>query len=414
MPGGWSRVGCGARVGCDRAISGDGAGAGRRTGAASMTTDGAPTTESFDALAAELIEVCARGVHEPLDDAAFNGLALRVFRAQFEGVPAYRGLCSRRGVTPEAITHWTEVPAVPTRAFKSVPLVSCSVEQTEAEFHTSGTTRGHATRGVHRVRSLALYRASALPNFDAHVLAGLERPASILALMPSVEQAPHSSLSRMLQMALEEWGDATWGFFAEVETGVRFAALASALDRAVAEGRPICLAGTAFAFVHWIDAVDRGDGPAHAVALPAGSRIMETGGFKGRSREVPRGELYDHIARVFGVPTARIVNEYGMTELLSQFYEPVLASDAPAPLEQRAHRAPPWVRTRVLDPESLAPLKPGETGLLCHFDLANLGSVSHVLTEDLGRRTPDGFVVLGRNPGAEPRGCSLTMEDLLR
>lgn len=370
--------------------------------------------DTFGALAAELSQLCERGIHEPLDDDAFNALALRVFRAQFEGVAPYRGLCSRRGATPDSVTHWTEVPAVPTRAFKSVALASCTAEQADAEFHTSGTTRGHETRGIHRVRSLDLYRASALPNFDAHVLSGLERPTTILALMPSVEQAPNSSLSRMLGMAIQAWGDEASGFFADPETGVRFDELSAALERAVADRRALCLAGTAFAFVHWIDDVDRGR--ARPFSLPAPSRIMETGGFKGRSREVPRDELYGHLQRVFDVPLGRIINEYGMTELLSQFYEPVLESDSLAQpaLDQRAHRGPPWVRTRVLDPATLAPVGPGETGLLCHFDLANLGSVSHVLTEDLGRRTADGFVVLGRNPGAEPRGCSLTMEDLLR
>ncbi len=145
--------------------------------------------------------------------------------------------------------------------------------------------------------------------------------------------------------------------------------------------------------------------------LPDGSRVMETGGFKGRSRTVPRKELYAAIDSRLGIPSDRIVNEYGMTELLSQLYEPVLTGGP------RLHHPPPWVRTRVLDPATLDPLPPGREGLLCHFDLANLGSVCCVLTEDLGVEHPEaeghGFRVLGRNPGAEPRGCSLAMDDLM-
>ncbi|HSR42653.1 MAG TPA: hypothetical protein VLL48_10785, partial [Longimicrobiales bacterium] len=117
-----------------------------------------------------------------------------------------------------------------------------------------------------------------------------------------------------------------------------------------------------------------------------------------------------------GVPTGRIVNEYGMTELLSQFYEPVMRDGAPEadgdPSERR-HVAPPWVRTRVLDPGDLGELPPGEPGLLCHVDLANAGSVAAVLTEDMGVAVADGFRVLGRAAGAEPRGCSLAMDELL-
>ena len=115
-----------------------------------------------------------------------------------------------------------------------------------------------------------------------------------------------------------------------------------------------------------------------------------------------------------GIPSSCVVNEYGMTELLSQFYEPVLSSPPAPALAERYHVAPPWVRTRVLDPVSLAPVRPGQPGLLCHLDLANAGSAACVLTEDMGVAVEGGFRLLGRAPGAEPRGCSLATEDLLR
>jgi hypothetical protein len=172
---------------------------------------------------------------------------------------------------------------------------------------------------------------------------------------------------------------------------------------------PVLLAGTAFAWVHWLDAIER---RGLTVRLPTGSRIMETGGFKGRSREVPRPELYALLTGRLGIPADHIVNEYGMTELLSQFYEPVLREGCPG-VGARRHVGPSWVRTRILHPETLRELPDGEPGLLAHLDLANLYSVSALLTEDLGVRDRDGFRVLGRAPGAEPRGCSLVMEELL-
>ena len=141
---------------------------------------------------------------------------------------------------------------------------------------------------------------------------------------------------------------------------------------------------------------------------------METGGFKGRSREVPRPELYRELSRALGISADRMVNEYGMTELLSQLYEPVLADEAPTSLEDRIHRPPPWLRVRALDPDTLAPRSPGQRGLLAFYDLANLGSVSAILTQDVGRVSVSGEVTLeGRAPGSEPRGCSLAMEELL-
>ena len=137
---------------------------------------------------------------------------------------------------------------------------------------------------------------------------------------------------------------------------------------------------------------------------------METGGFKGRSRVVAREDLYRGLEDRLGVAAHRIVNEYGMTELLSQMYEPVLREGTSAP---RRHVLPPWLRVRALDTTTLAPVAEGTPGLLCFFDLANAGSVSHVLTEDMGTVSADGLRLQGRVAGAEPRGCSLALEEFL-
>ncbi|HEX7241001.1 MAG TPA: hypothetical protein VF263_12085, partial [Longimicrobiaceae bacterium] len=180
------------------------------------------------------------------------------------------------------------------------------------------------------------------------------------------------------------------------------AGLRAALREAEADGVPVCVLGTSFAFVHWLDAA------GERYALPAGSRVMDTGGFKGRSREVTREELYAALGEQLGVGAEWCVNEYGMTEMSSQFYDGVAGVAAP-----RLHRAPAWVRTRAVDPETLEALPDGETGVLRHWDLANLGSVMAVQTADLGMVTPDGIRLLGRARGAEARGCSLAMDQFL-
>jgi hypothetical protein len=172
-----------------------------------------------------------------------------------------------------------------------------------------------------------------------------------------------------------------------------------------------CLfAGTAFAWVHLLDALrDAGE----RFELGSGARLMETGGFKGKSREVGRDDLYGEMSRLLGVPSERIVNQYGMTELGSQFYDSNLAS----PGRPREKMIPPWVRVRALDPVTGLEAAPGAVGMLAILDLANTGSVAAIQTADLGRcfasGSRDGFEVLGRAEAAEARGCSIAADAML-
>jgi hypothetical protein len=393
---------------------------------------------SFPELREELLALFARGVAEPLPEVVFNGLALRVFRFQCRENAPYRGFVARRGTDPDAVARWQDIPFLPTRAFKAAPLVSGDPAAVQRVFRTSGTTGGREARGEHHVLDLALYQASLLPNLQAHLLPE-GGPMPILCLLPSPEEAPDSSLSFMMGEAVrvfgvEGLGDPTengsappvgepqgplgggGGFFVDSNGGIQVRPFREALGGAVAGQEAVLLAGTAFAFVQWLELAGKG---GWEVSLPEGSRIMETGGYKGRTRALTREDLYRGLREAFGVPAHRIVSEYGMTELLSQFYEPNLAEGADGrgqwaeAVAGRFHGGPPWVRTRILDPLTLGEMPEGEPGLLAHMDLANLGSVSGILTEDMGRRVPGGFQLVGRREGAEPRGCSLAMEDFL-
>jgi hypothetical protein len=145
------------------------------------------------------------------------------------------------------------------------------------------------------------------------------------------------------------------------------------------------------------------------LALPAGSRVMETGGFKGRARELSRQALYALIEERLSIPSTRIVNQYGMTELASQFHDSVLRF----PGGPRRKLAPPWARVRLVDPVTGNQALPGEIGVIVIHDLANTGNVCAIETADLGRSVGDGFEVIGRAPGAEARGCSLAADEML-
>jgi hypothetical protein len=362
---------------------------------------------SAAALRGRLLGLIARGAHAPLGDAEFGELALRVFAHQFEHNAPYRAFCERRGHTPASVGNWELIPAVPSDAFKAAALSCGDPARAQAVFRTSGTTRGSERRGTHYLAELGLYDAALDAGFRAHLLPEGGR-MRILSLIPSPGELDDSSLSHMLGAVLRDHGAPGSGWFVTPSGGIQHARLAAALRAAEAEGTPLLIPGTAFAFVHWLDALEAA---GERYRLPAGSRVMDTGGFKGRSREVTREQLYAALGERLGIEPRWCVNEYGMTEMSSQFYDGVAGSAGPA--TGREHVGPAWVRSRAADPETLAPLPHGESGVLRHWDLANLHSVMALQTSDLGVTSPHGFRLLGRASGAEARGCSLAMDDLL-
>jgi hypothetical protein len=365
-----------------------------------------PRHEEDAGLKDRLLARIALGTGAPMDDAEFDALALAVFAHQYARNAPYRAYCDRRGATPETVRAWTEVPAVPTDAFKAAALV-CGGAEGATVFRTSGTTLGAEQRGAHYMPDLALYDASLRAGFAAHLLPDGARPRFV-SLVPHPAEVADSSLSHMAGEVAEAFGRGAAGWFVSPDGGIAHERLGDALREAERDGEPVCIPGTAFALVHWLDALSaRGE----RFRLPPGSRVMDTGGFKGRSREVTREELYAAIEDRLGIAPAWCVNEYGMTEMSSQFYDG-LAGSAPPPAD-RLHSGPPWVRTHAADPETLRALPHGEVGVLRHWDLANLHSVMAIQTADLGVTSPGGFRVLGRARGAEARGCSLAMDDLL-
>lgn len=333
-------------------------------------------------------------------DFPFEEWAWRVFAFQYERNAAYRRFCLRRGVTPTTVTRWQDVPAVPAAAFRDSDL-ACDVP--EAVFLSSGTTGGPGARSRHPVPCLELYRTAAVPTF-AHFLLPDGARLPLLALLPRPEDAPHSSLVRMCAWIGETLcSDIEW--FGG-PNGLDHAAACARLEAAAASGEAVLLAGPTAAFValfqHGVQ-----------VRLGPGSRAMDTGGAKGLPRPLSRAGFLRACWNHLGLAAYWCVNEYGMTELCSQRYESVLRERfAGASLAPRRLLAPPWLRTRVLDPDTLTEAPPGAAGLLCHHDLANAGSVAVVLTEDLGRTVGDGIEVRGRVRGSPSRGCGLLLSHL--
>jgi hypothetical protein len=183
-----------------------------------------------------------------------------------------------------------------------------------------------------------------------------------------------------------------------------------ALERCVQNADPVLVVGTAFLFVHLLDHLAA---TGLVLKLPPGSRAMETGGYKGRSRILSKEELHARMTERLGITSARIVSEYGMSELSSQAYDRTIAAPAESSTQsakagpERIFRFPFWAQAQIISPETGREVADGETGLVRVLDLANVYSVAAVQTEDLATRRGAGFELIGRAPQAEPRGCSL-------
>jgi hypothetical protein len=225
----------------------------------------------------------------------------------------------------------------------------------------------------------------------------------MVILFPDEQQLPNSSLARYLSLAGREFGSADSRHYVG-PGGLDVAGVCAALERAVVTGEPIAVLGASYSFVHVMDTLAA---QGRRFALPAGSRILDTGGYKGQSRALEPAAFYAGLERAFGVPAAHCINMYGMTELSSQFYD---SGNATLP---SVKSGPHWIRTRVLEPLGGQELPAGQRGLLAHCDLANFNSATTILTEDVGVAVDGGFLLLGRAEGAEAKGCSLAVQEFL-
>lgn len=362
---------------------------------------------SYDSRSRELDREILRAIEgwhrdgRDLAPAEFDALALRLFAYQREYNEPYARYCASledAGHPPPRT--WFEIPAVPSEAFKEARLCTFESAQAALSFETSGTTTGRG--GRHYLQTRELYDAALLAGFDRFVLTDGAR-LRYLQLVPDPRERPQSSLGYMMARVAELRGDGETGWYLRGDE-LFFEAFARDLDRAIEQNVPVCIAATAFALVRVLEICA---GRRRRFALPRGSRIMETGGFKGRTRTVERRELYDDLERRFGVERRAIVAEYGMTELTSQYYDTPASRESDA----RVKSAPPWLRAWIAGPDG-RPLPPGTIGALVHVDLANRSSCVAVQTEDLAVATHDGFILLGRESGARLRGCSLDAESL--
>jgi hypothetical protein len=335
-------------------------------------------------------------------DAEFDTLALRLFAYQHANNAAYRRFCQLRGATPRTVKSWRDIPAVPISAFKEVTLSCTPAESAERVFMTSGTTRGDV-KGRHYHPTIAVWDASFTGNFARRFMRETPRlPTAIL--FPDEEAMPNSSLAHYLAMAVRLFGTDRSAWYVTPQ-GLDVEGMIAFLRRAEESGEPCAVLGASFSFVHLMDALqERG----LSFRLPAGSRILDTGGFKSQSRDLPLEDFYRALSASFGVPRDLCINMYGMTELSTQLY------DDGNVFVPSIKTGPHWLRSRIIDPLTNRDVPAGERGVLVHCDLASFNSVTSILTEDVGVAAGEGFLLLGRAEGAQARGCSLAVDEFLK
>lgn len=348
----------------------------------------------------------------------FGGLALDIARFQADASAGFRRLVLSRGASLNALD---DIPPVPTDAFRLARVATFEPSYDSVRFFTSGTTG--AERGTHAMRRTDTYETLSL-SFGRQALLAPQGSAVVVALAPPLGNPPSSSLGYMMARFMESFDGEP---LAELETrfdsasparwlvdenGVSLSGLEHAARIASRARRPLLVLGTAFALVRTLD-----DLAGARLPLPLGSVVMQTGGFKGRTREVSMEELREGVTAAFQLGPGRVVGEYGMTELTSQLYEGTLRESALAARHPAAapgvYFEPPWLRVTPVDPLTLLPVPDGDAGLARFIDLGNVDSAISVVTQDLVRRVGGGVQLLGRQPGAPARGCSLAVEALL-
>lgn len=354
-------------------------------------TEGMTLSEQRAELHRDLLRFVRNGV------GGFEELALRVLAYQRAALPAFGRLCGDR-----ALGHWSEAPLVPTELFRELDL--CSVPEADGGvgqvvFRTSGTT--HGKRGFRRVPDLTLYDAAMAEPFIANVLGGDRTRRRWVSLIPRSDVIKDSSLSHMVSALAEPLSSES--YWAMDRHGLDVDVALRGLNEGFGAGdEPVVLLTTAFALVELVERAK------YLVKLAPGSRVMVTGGFKGKKEPIPERELFAMLKKKLGVPAERVVSEYGMTELSSQAYGTGLGASGKPELRPMS-----TLRFAIVDPNSGALMGDGESGLVACFDLLNLDNVSFILTSDVGRLEGGALTLEGRLPGAVARGCGLTAEELI-
>ncbi|MBD3216494.1 MAG: hypothetical protein GF311_28025 [Candidatus Lokiarchaeota archaeon] len=372
-----------------------------------MSTFESDTLDLYEAIDAFV----QRGVDAPRDDEEFGALALRCFEMQFKYNEPYGHYCRLRGITPEAISQWEEIPPMPAIGFKELELRCFPVEEVVRVFRTGGTSgagkRGQVflnEKGLSYVKTAHEWvcKEYLMPDCDS---------MDLLLMVPPPHVIPDILMAFGVVVTARYIGSRENEFFIGKD-GLRVDALIDCLRKAESAGQPIALIGpTQVAYGRLYETLtERGI----RFSLAEGSRVFDAGGMKsGGLRLMSREEYLQRTEELLGIPSHFAVNVLGMTEVTSIFFDNTIRNYHHGKQRPRCKAHYPWTRTMAIDPETHARLPTGMVSQLVHYDLMNLGTVVAVRTDDFGYEQDGGFEIVGRALGATPKGCALSMHELV-
>lgn len=308
----------------------------------------------------------------------FNSFALQIFEFQYYNCDVYRKFADNLSFSPGSIKEYSQIPFLPVEFFKSHEVLSCQKTETAKIFTSSTTTSQTPSR--HIVNDIRVYEESFLKGFE--LFYGEPNKYCILALLPGYLERKGSSLVYMFEELIKLSGDKRSGFFLN-----NYDELIQVIRQVRNESKKAILIGVTYALLDLAEKnIDLGDNFI----------VMETGGMKGKRREMIKEELHSLLKQKFNIKNVH--SEYGMTELLSQAYSK----------GNGIYECPPWMKILIRDPEDpLSLIGENKTGGINIIDLANWQTCSFIATKDLGRINGSKFEVMGRFDNSDIRGCNL-------
>lgn len=356
----------------------------------------------------DVLTLIQNGLDE-FDDAVFNQLALKEFDIQYNNIDYLRDFYQAKGVTPETIRHWEQIPAVPSSYFKIAPIATFPLNETELALTTSGTSDHLSPSKIYRDRGcVEMYYLANKTMTKNYLFPDCER-MRILLMVPSPKLAPTMGMAVGLEQMRQNFGTED-SMYLISPNGMEWELLFDALRNAEETGEPVAIVGATSGLVYFFNFCRE---QGLSFLLPTGSRICDGGGYLGTFGQCSREEYYKLCEEVLGIPEVYCVNTLGSAESATNYFDNVLRNHyLKIKGIPRYKVSPPWVRTIVVDPNSGLRLPKGKTGLLRHYDLANRANVICVQNNNLGYEVEDGFEITGR-ADAQGKAASTALNSMI-
>jgi hypothetical protein len=359
----------------------------------------------------DISDFIKKGTEQTDTEDEYTELSLRLFEYQYNANKPYQKYCNKRGIKPGDINDWREIPFVPTNAFKELPLTTFPIDEAVEVFLSSGTTNPEKRSKVYlNKEGIDMLDLSMEKSVESFFYADPSEKYHVMLMTPSPDSLPHGAAILHVPQKIIENHLKEEPRFLITREGLDIKYLIERFKQAEDDGEPILLLGATFGFVHFFDYCLENN---LTFELPPGSRLYDGAGYKGRSRVLSKNDFFELASKLTGVEPHLLINNYGMSEIQAVFPDNVLYNHTRGISEPRYKMNPPWTRTLVVDPDTLEPLPKGKQGLLRHYCLGNIVTVQALQTDDIGYEIGTGFEVVGRAKGAEARGCSISVDELI-